>query len=355
MKKKFKIVVLLAFSLLAFTACTKEFCSQNDLNAIETSLNTPENNAIWRQDAIDSGLVDEGLISEYVQTQLDTAIEEYPKACLAIDPVEDQNGVTIEGKDWSYAFSLGLIEGLLVYPISYMLTFFTSLFGANGWGQIGAIVLVTIIIRSLVLLLTLKSSMQSQKMQNIQPQISEIQNKIRETTDQNEKQALSMKMMDVYKKNGINPFSSLIMPFISLPIFIGVWGAVRDTVVLRNGEIFGVNLGTTMNSQILDFNVLAIVLFLMMAAAQFCAMKIPTWIAKKKDNNKKGAMNQMSMISNVMFIMILVAGFALPAAMVLYWMVGAIFSIGQTFLLRYINKKIQEKHFNPLKKVEIIK
>ena len=51
----------------------------------------------------------------------------------------------------------------------------------------------------------------------------------------------------------------------------------------------------------------------------------------------------MAMFSNIMFGMILIAGFALPTAMVIYWIVGALFSIGQTYLLKYINARKEKK------------
>lgn len=344
MKKKFKFLFVLIISAFLFTGCTKNFCVRDE-DSIKTALRI-QNEETWRQEALDQGITEETFIKNYIDEKVEAAYKEYPKACLTnVDVVDESINAEISAKSWKDAFSLGLIEGLLVYPISVMLIYFTNLFGANGWGQIGAIIVVTIIIRAITLLITLKSSMQSQKLQTIQPQLAEIQEKIKNTTDPNERQVLSMKLLEVYKKNGINPLSSLLMPFISLPIFIGVWGAVSGTFVLRTGDVLGINLGMTMQKQILSLNVLAIVLFLLMAAAQFVSMKIPSWIARKerKGNPKAKTSSGVNIMSNVMYVMILVAGFALPAAMVIYWTVGAFFSIGQTFLLRYVNKKINKK------------
>jgi membrane protein insertase Oxa1/YidC/SpoIIIJ len=49
------------------------------------------------------------------------------------------------------------------------------------------------------------------------------------------------------------------------------------------------------------------------------------------------------MVSNVMFIMIIVMGFSLPSAMGIYWFIGALISLAQTLLTRRLlggmNKK----------------
>jgi membrane protein insertase Oxa1/YidC/SpoIIIJ len=88
-----------------------------------------------------------------------------------------------------------------------------------------------------------------------------------------------------------------------------------------------------------------------MSAGQFFAMKIPQWIQKAKQKNvsklsKNPAQQQQNrtanIVSYVMLIMIIVMGFTLPAAMGVYWFVGAIVSLIQTVFTNIIfagNKK----------------
>ena len=87
----------------------------------------------------------------------------------------------------------------------------------------------------------------------------------------------------------------------------------------------------------------AVVIFLLMTAAQFVAMKLPMLLQKKsnaavgstvKSNAAQASQSQANMISNVMFVMIIVMGFSLPSAMGVYWFIGALISLGQTLITR---------------------
>jgi hypothetical protein len=164
--------------------------------------------------------------------KLNTTISTY-RACIA-----DNNGNSgqygsdgnteafIEGKSWAYAWSKGPIEGLLVYPVAFLVDYFSFTFGMNGWGQIGAVALVTLIVRSLILLTTIKSTMGQQKMQALQPELAKIQAKYpNSNTNQAEKQRLAQEQMALYKKNKINPLGQILVLIVQFPVFIAVWGA----------------------------------------------------------------------------------------------------------------------------------
>ena len=66
----------------------------------------------------------------------------------------------------------------------------------------------------------------------------------------------------IYQKYDVHPFKSLIMPFISMPVFICVYHAVNNTAILKSGKVFGVNLGDAMSTGILAGRWFAIVLFI---------------------------------------------------------------------------------------------
>jgi membrane protein insertase Oxa1/YidC/SpoIIIJ len=72
-------------------------------------------------------------------------------------------------------------------------------------------------------------------------------------------------------------------------------------------------------------------------------MKLPMWFQKQaqskvahtvKSNAAQSSQSQANMVSNVMFIMIIVMGFSLPSAMGIYWFIGALISLAQTLLTR---------------------
>jgi YidC/Oxa1 family membrane protein insertase len=256
-----------------------------------------------------------------------------------------------EGKTWADAFSRGLIEGLFVYPVAFLIESLNGLFASSipGLSQVLSILATTIIVRGLMIVFTFKSTLATQKMTLLQPEIAKLQNKYpNSNTNQYERQKLAQDQFALYKKHGVNPFNQIIVAFVQFPVFIAVWGAMTGSAVLATGSFLGLNLssplGGVMTSEwFQDSWWTAVVIFLLMTAAQFVAMKLPMLLQKKsnaavgstvKSNAAQASQSQATMISNVMFVMIIVMGFSLPSAMGVYWFIGALISLAQTLITR---------------------
>lgn len=260
--------------------------------------------------------------------------------CLSIDgnDKEPTSGADIEKKNWGYAWKKGPLQGLITYPIAFGLASFTKLIGETGIGQILSILFVTIIVRLIITLATFKQTMQQQKMQLIQPELNAIQVKYQGKTDQASKQKMGQEMMRLYQKYDVHPFKSLIMPFISMPVFICVYHAVNNTTILKNGKVFNVNLGDAMSTGILNGRWFAIVLFILMVGIQYVSMKLPQWIQKYKNKDRRPdprieqAQKQTNTMTTVFFVMIIFMGWMLPTSMTVYWIASSLVSVGQTLI-----------------------
>lgn len=357
--RKIKIFVVLLFSILLVSgcSCTSSMCNKEDLEQIKISItekweSNDEYKTELREQAITKNITDETEIEEYINQNIENKINEeyknHPKACLTTSEMTDpDSGATISKKSWGKAWKEGLLEGLVVFPISWLLISFVKLFGGSGLAQVLSIVVTTIIIRVLMLLMTFKSQIQTQKMQSIQPQMAEISNKLRNPNlSQAEKNRLQMKMIEIYQKNGINPFASIVPMLVSMPIFLSVWSAVNQTLVIRTGDFLGLNLGHSVSTQVFGLNIAAIILFILMTAAQILSMKMPNIIRNKQANYKnkeqiKESNKQMSTTMNIMLVMIVITGFLLPSALAIYWTIGAVISIVQTIVFQH--PKVKEK------------
>ena len=273
---------------------------------------------------------------------------------------------TIENKNWGGAWKVNgkftFFEGLLVYPIAWLTeTFvhgFKNMHVAPGLAQLLAIFAITFIVRSLMLLVTLKQTTGNAKMQALQPEITKIQNKYpNANTNQYEKQAMAQEMSKLYKKHKINPLASLLVMIVQFPVFICVWGALQGSASLSSDAFLNLHLSDSINGVLFGNNganwangsaVTALILFLLMAGAQIVSMLLPQWIQKKKRKQvsslgKNPAQNdqqsKMRMFTYIMMAMIIIMGFTLPSAMGVYWFVGALFSICQTLIIEAINNK----------------
>lgn len=279
----------------------------------------------------------------------------------------DSTGVYIDAKDWGYAWGKGFFEGLLVYPIGWLIDQIVSGFRGTGVSAGGAallgIIFVTIIIRSIMLLATIKSTTSNAKMTELQPEIQKIQNKYpNSNTSQTEKQRMAEEMQRLYKKNKINPFSSILVMIVQFPVFICVWGALSGASAITNGSVLGLSLSLGIKDVIFNASnwtavggysaVTAFILFLLMGGAQTVSMLLPQWIQKARAKKvaklgKNPAQQQqntsMKIFTYVMLAMILIMGFSLVSAMGIYWFVGAVFSIGQTLITQLITNKKQKK------------
>ena len=274
----------------------------------------------------------------------------------------DKVPVTIQAKDWGYAWKKGFLEGLLVFPVGWLTETFVSGMKAmpQGMPQLLAILFVTIIVRSLMLLVTFKQTSSNAKMQALQPEITKIQNKYPNSNKNTyEKQQMAAEMQKLYKKNKINPLGSLLVMVVQFPVFICVWGALQGCASLSTDSFLNLHLSDSISGVL--FNganwvngsaVTALVLFLLMAGAQVVSMLLPQWIQKKKRKSvaslgKNPAQNEqqskMKMFTYIMMAMIIFMGFTLPSAMGVYWFVGALFTICQTLIFEAVNNRKSRK------------
>lgn len=301
------------------------------------------------------------------------------RACIATqegdygaygDNDADKTSVYIQSKDWSYAWSKGFIEGLLVYPVAYLVDSFAIGFGFSGTNasalpQIWAIILVTLIVRGFLMIVSFKSTLGQQKMTLLQPELAKIQQKYpNSNTNSAEKQRLAQEQMALYKKNKINPLSSILIMIVQFPIFIAVWGAMTGSAVLSSGSLLGLRLSDSIGTILIGYianggftaNVggwwTAVILFILMAGFQFLSMKLPTFIQKFKSKNvtktsKNPAQDKqaktMKWMSNIMLVFIIIMGFSLPSAMGVYWLIGAIISIIQTVIVQLVMSYTMKK------------
>ena len=276
-------------------------------------------------------------------------------ACLTLEERLDENGALISPKTFNDALNLGLIEGLFVWPSAWLLIQFTNLFGGSGYAIIGALFATTFLVRGVVLALTWKSTQQSQRMSMVQDEMNKLNAKYGNPTDTATKNKKAQEMMDLYQKYDINPMKSMLVPFLTLPIFIAFYGAVRQTVMIRDGVVFGSELGLNLGEGVLAaFNggsIFPIIVLVLMFGFQFLTMKLPKWMNKttkkdpeykqkelKKKAKETGAMKP-EMMTYMMLIMIVFAGWVLPLALSIYWIASSLFSIFQTVLFRKLPQK----------------
>ncbi len=116
----------------------------------------------------------------------------------------------------------GLIDAVIVRPITNILFVIYGFVGDFGL----AIILFTILVKLCLWPLARRQLHQTRLMRKIQPELAEIKKNCN-----GNRQLESLQMMDLYKRNNIKPFRSVLTIIIQLPIFIALYTAVRVMVV----------------------------------------------------------------------------------------------------------------------------
>ncbi len=181
-------------------------------------------------------------------------------------------------------------------------------------------------------------SIKAQKvLSEVQPKMQEIQSKYR---DDKEKQARAM--MELYQKENINPFGGCLPLLVQLPILIALyrvfWKGFQPeamahlySFVPHPGMVNPNFLG------VINLAEASLALAVLAGVTQFFQTKMVT---PKTPKTKRGG-DQMAQFSGIMqkqmlyFFPILTVFilWRLPAAIGLYWLITALFSIGQQYLI----------------------
>ncbi|SEA98918.1 YidC/Oxa1 family membrane protein insertase [Thalassobacillus cyri] len=212
------------------------------------------------------------------------------------------------------------LRDIFVDPFSFLIEYTAILFD----GSFGiAIVLITILIRLVLMPFTLKQYKNQQhmkeKMSVMQPDMKIIQEKLKGTDKREEQLKLQQEMMELYKKHGVNPMSMGCLPLlIQMPVLMGVYYAIQSSEEIASHSFLWFSLGGP-----------DIPLALIAGVIYFFQFRVQQKMMPTDPANKNPMMRWMGLISPVM---ILVISFNMPAALPLYWSVGGLFLMVQTWL-----------------------
>lgn len=122
---------------------------------------------------------------------------------------------------------MNIFDLVLINPITNILFIFYKIFDVLRLpGTLGlAIIAATSVIRLLVNPMMKNQMEQSAKMQELQPLIAKLQKKYKD-----EPTKLQQAQMELYKEKKINPGLGCIMLFIPMPLFLGLYTALSQTV-----------------------------------------------------------------------------------------------------------------------------
>ncbi len=232
-------------------------------------------------------------------------------------------------------FFISAFNTILYQPLLNALIFLYQYLPGRDFGI--AVIVLTILIRVLLYPLMMKSIKSQKVLSELQPKIQEIQSKYK---DDKEKQA--RETMALYQKEKINPFGGCLPILLQLPILIALYrvfwkGLEPGAMSYLYGFVPDPGIIDPTFFGLINLAVPSIGLAFLAGIAQFFQSKM--LIPKtKKAKPQEGQMAQFSgmMQKQMLYFFPVLTVFILwklPAAIGIYWIITALFSIGQQYLI----------------------
>ena len=247
-------------------------------------------------------------------------------------------------------------HGLIFDPIYNLLIALINLIPGGDVGV--AIIFLVVIVKVLLLPLSIKATRTQMKMTAVQGELKELQEKYKD-----DKQTLGAKTLELYRKYNVNPFSSVLVMLIQIPVIFALFFAIRELPVINESLLYAFNYNPSDLIQMKLFGVIditkggsqmaAVILGLLAASTQYIQtsfiLKQNQAAQEKAEKENVGKKDTVSFSTEfakgmqvqmkyVMPVMTFVISFQLGAAIAIYWTISNIFAIAQEY---YMRKKVR--------------
>ncbi|RUM29371.1 MAG: membrane protein insertase YidC [Alteromonas sp.] len=193
-------------------------------------------------------------------------------------------------------------------PLFALLTFLHSL--VNNWGV--AIILITIVVKGAMYWLTKKQYESMARMRNLAPKMQQLKDRFGD-----DRQKMSQAMMELYRKEKVNPMGGCLPLLLQMPIFLALYWVLMESVELRHADF--VLWITDLSTKDPYF-----VLPILTGASMYLLQKLqPTTIT---DPMQQKIMQWMPVAMSVFFLWF-------PAGLVLYWLVSNVITLVQAKMI----------------------
>ncbi|WP_456371786.1 membrane protein insertase YidC [Thiolapillus sp.] len=203
---------------------------------------------------------------------------------------------------------------LLAKPMYEILSWINSVVGNWGW----TIIIFTILIKAVFFKLSEASYRSMAKMRNLTPRIQALKDRYGD-----DKQRMQAAMMEIYKKEKINPLGGCLPMLIQMPFFIALYWVLMESVELRQAPwILWIKDLSVMDPHY--------VLPVIMGISMFIQQKLNP---APPDPMQAKLMMALPFVFTIMFAFF-------PSGLVLYWVMNNILSIAQQWV---ITKRMEEQ------------
>jgi YidC/Oxa1 family membrane protein insertase len=208
---------------------------------------------------------------------------------------------------------------VVAQPLHWLLSQLHTI--AGNWGV--AIILLVLLLKGALWKLTAAQFRSGARMRKLQPRVNALKERYGD-----DKMKMQQAMMELYKKEKVNPMSGCLPILITMPVFFGLYRVLMESVELRHAPFFGWVHDLSAPD---PFFVLPVIYILVMLATQWL-----TPAAAGMDPAQQKMMKVMPVVFGFMFLFF-------PAGLVLYWVVNGLTSLTQQWLITRSVDRADEK------------
>ena|SRR3989344_1492753 len=239
---------------------------------------------------------------------------------------------------------LSLFNEIFFRPLFNALVVITDFLPSNDLGL--AVIILTLLVRIILFPLMHRSAETQTRMKMIEPELKKIRDNFKDKEEQ------ARRIMELYRTHGINPFSSLLLTFLQLPVLIALYFVFRESISSNASFLYSfVSMPENIHTNFLgliDLGGRSVALAAVAGISQFLQLKLaqlPGPAAEKK-KTPGGASDFGQIFSKQMVYMMPVLIFFItlrfPAAVGLYWTTTNVFGSLHEGIIRGKARKIYE-------------
>ena len=222
---------------------------------------------------------------------------------------------------------------------------------ASGWTWALSIVGLVVVMRAAMIPLFVRQIKASRKMQMIQPELQKIQKKYKGKNDPESRQAMTQETMELYRKEGTNPFSSCLPILVQSPFFFGLFrvlngldeiaagthsaiGPITQPVAAQaeSATIFGAPLSATfLGSDSLNVKIVTVILIILMSVTTFTTQRQLMTKNMPASALDSPFARQQKMLLYALPLVFAVSGVNFPIGVLIYWFTTNLWSMTQQF------------------------
>jgi YidC/Oxa1 family membrane protein insertase len=230
--------------------------------------------------------------------------------------------------DWGWFY-------FITKPLFKVLDWIYHLLGNFGV----AILVVTVLIKALFFPLANKSYVSMAKMKAVQPAMAEIQAKYKD-----DKMKLQQALMELYKKEKINPLAGCWPVLIQIPVFFALYKVLFVTIEMRHAPFFGWIKDLAAMDPTSIFNLFGLIPFtvpqFLLVGVWPIIMGITMWLQMKMNPEPTDPVQKMIFAWMPLVFTFMLASF--PAGLVIYWAWNNLLSVTQQyFIMRRLGVKVE--------------